>query len=661
MSLCTSRCGLLAAGIVLATAPAFGQAPALTAISPARHAVNVPRTAGISLTFSQPVTGAGTVRIHSSQWRGYRAASNNGDGTTTLRLQPTQAFAPGELVSVTVPGTVQNSSGQSLTGGSQVLQFRAAAGPGSATFTGSAVYNETSASIYTPRLADVNNDGRLDFLLVDGQSSRVKLRLGDGRGNLGSPTNLILGQDPREIQLADFNNDGNLDLATAALGVTRFVTVALGSGTGAFALVTPIPATALPTGLQVGDVNGDGNQDLVFAVVAPPATPAGPASLAVHLGDGQGGFTELPAMPLVAGSSYPYLHDLNNDGRLDCVVGNATTGLLTSYLGSGTGTFTPATGASLSVGTAAPGVSVADLTGDGTLDAVVPDNTAGTVRVHPGDGQGNFGAAVQTLSLPGALRTWTADMNGDGALDIVVVTGGSGALNGNVFVLLRNSTGGFQPAVQAATGATQLATGDLNNDGTLDLALMDLGISGTDPKVQLLLNQALPTAPTISNFTPTSTNPGAVVTVSGTNFTGATAVLLGGVPTSFAVNSASSLQFFVPAAATGQAALVTVITPNGTATGFVPFTAVLATRRGANALAVTTYPNPAHGRLFVQLVSPGAVHLTLYNQLGQQVRRAAATSGSTPLSFDLTGVAPGLYTLRVQTGERMATQRILVE
>jgi gliding motility-associated-like protein len=69
--------------------------------------------------------------------------------------------------------------------------------------------------------------------------------------------------------------------------------------------------------------------------------------------------------------------------------------------------------------------------------------------------------------------------------------------------------------------------------------------------------------PTITSYTPTTTSAGATVTITGTNFTGATDVNFGGVDaTSFTVVSATSITAVV---GTGTNGLVYVTTPSGTA------------------------------------------------------------------------------------------------
>ncbi|MHB9007987.1 MAG: S8 family serine peptidase [Limisphaerales bacterium] len=66
----------------------------------------------------------------------------------------------------------------------------------------------------------------------------------------------------------------------------------------------------------------------------------------------------------------------------------------------------------------------------------------------------------------------------------------------------------------------------------------------------VVLNWAASTMPTISGFSPPSGAPGASVTITGANFTGATAVRFNGVTAAFTVNSALQITALVPANAT---------------------------------------------------------------------------------------------------------------
>ena len=77
--------------------------------------------------------------------------------------------------------------------------------------------------------------------------------------------------------------------------------------------------------------------------------------------------------------------------------------------------------------------------------------------------------------------------------------------------------------------------------------------------------------PTITTFTPTGGQAGTVVTVLGSNFTGATQVSFNGTPApAFTVNSATQLTVTVPVGATTGS--IGVVAPTGTATSAAPFT-----------------------------------------------------------------------------------------
>src|SRR2546428_3429947 len=94
-----------------------------------------------------------------------------------------------------------------------------------------------------------------------------------------------------------------------------------------------------------------------------------------------------------------------------------------------------------------------------------------------------------------------------------------------------------------------------------------------------------PPAPTLTSFTPTNGPVGTSVTISGTNFTGATAVTFNGVSASFSVTSATAIQATVPPGATTGPLSVT--TPGGTATNTTNFTVIPAPRHSRR-------PNTSH-------------------------------------------------------------------
>lgn len=106
----------------------------------------------------------------------------------------------------------------------------------------------------------------------------------------------------------------------------------------------------------------------------------------------------------------------------------------------------------------------------------------------------------------------------------------------------------------------------------LDFVAANLAASGVAPGVPRPVDAAIP--PTsglaVTAFNPTSGSVGTGVSITGTGFTGATAVTFNGVPAPFLVNSNISITTLVPTDATTGPVAVT--TPTGTAAGVGVFT-----------------------------------------------------------------------------------------
>jgi hypothetical protein len=76
------------------------------------------------------------------------------------------------------------------------------------------------------------------------------------------------------------------------------------------------------------------------------------------------------------------------------------------------------------------------------------------------------------------------------------------------------------------------------------------------------------------------------------------------------------------------------------------------------------YPNPAHGRISVPVLpSAGTITLTLVDALGRSVRTQVVTpvAGANEVAFDLAGVAPGMYAMRLAAGGPVTTSQLVVE
>jgi hypothetical protein len=161
-------------------------------------------------------------------------------------------------------------------------------------------------------LADVNNDGLLDYASNSfGCCAGVHVYLNHGDGTWSQSAGFLGGNSSEDLVFADFNGDGNADLATA----NRKATVFLGDGHGHFRTADgnlPPMSSQGRLGLSVGDVNDDGRDDLAFA------TPSG--GLQVWTMVSNGVWKNLSgALPTSGKFEATQIADMNLDGHGDLV------------------------------------------------------------------------------------------------------------------------------------------------------------------------------------------------------------------------------------------------------------------------------------------------------------------------------------------------------
>ena len=221
----------------------------------------------------------------------------------------------------------------------------------------------------------------------------------------------------------------------------------------------PVDGTAFDA--AAGDLDGDGRAELVV-------TTEGPDGLAVFANGSSG-----PPVVFPLGGTSPRgvaLADVDGDGLLDAVTANAGSGDLTVLCGLPGAAFGPPT--LVPVGAGAEVVAVGDVTGDGLLD-LVAGSVSGAAFVAPGTGGGRFDAAVPVAvgnALVGDLAL--AHVDGDDALDLVALAGTT------VHVLLGDGLGGFAPSASFPGGAgiRRLAVADVTGDGNADVLLARCGL-----------------------------------------------------------------------------------------------------------------------------------------------------------------------------------------
>jgi hypothetical protein len=382
--------------------------------------------------------------------------------------------------------------------------------------------------------ADVTGDNKIDLLTELGAGNVVTLTLlqNDGVGSFTSiPSSALQGHRSNGGGIvADVNNDSRPDWLTP--NPTFGVSVHLANADWTFQRFAPLPMSAISgtarpfVNTVAADLDGNGTRDLVM-------TRQGDEAVIVATGRGDGTFhVPLVTLPRIAGpGSFPNLAgtrrliDMTGDGLLD-LVGNGRTSASSSvelflvFAGNGDGTFDPAvvtsparlffsigmmdagsvpdvvstdafgnvvllrglgTGAfsvAEPIGTLgydgfsnfARAIQAVDATGDGKFDVAILHRRGMTIL--PGNGDGTFGAPVETLTALTMERNFfsAVDLNNDNRADFLVPRADG------LRVLLSNADGTVTDSGSVGTPPVgmdhRIASGDFDENGSVDIALI---------------------------------------------------------------------------------------------------------------------------------------------------------------------------------------------
>jgi uncharacterized protein (TIGR03437 family) len=229
---------------------------------------------------------------------------------------------------------------------------------------------------------------------------------------------------PSALASGVFRTGGNVDLVIANRG-SNSVVVVRGDGTGTF---TPYSASPIvsgvgqgPSSIAIADFDLDGNFDIAV-------TNEFDNTVTVLRGGGNGGFSAFPTSPFATGSNPVSIAtaDFNGDGRPDLAIANYTSNNVTVLLGTGLGSFTPLANGPLSTGAGPEAIVTADFNLDLLPDLAIANYKASTITVWEGAAAGGFSAgagspfAVQTGVATNPIALAVSDFNADGAPDLAI-------------------------------------------------------------------------------------------------------------------------------------------------------------------------------------------------------------------------------------------------
>jgi len=313
---------------------------------------------------------------------------------------------------------------------------------------------ERGAFLKTIAAADFDGDGQLDIAYPDEQAGAILFAFGNGQGGFKPDVRSVpVGPRPRALLVAPVNRDDAADLIVAH---DEGISILLGDGHDSFTATDKIDVS-YATDLASGDFGGRGVLDLVT-----PQT--GLDQVLVVPGQGDGHFDAGVPYRVSLRPDAVVVGDLTGDLRPDLLVLTGIGALVLPNTGKGFGKALPfANGHDLR------SAALGDFDRDGKLDAAIVDGFSLTVGLFFGNGDGTFrpGGAYSLGREPVAIVA--EDLNNDNLLDLVALN----HLGDSVTVLLGDGHGNFQgsPTLAAGEDPVAVAVGDFDSDGALDLAV----------------------------------------------------------------------------------------------------------------------------------------------------------------------------------------------
>jgi hypothetical protein len=317
--------------------------------------------------------------------------------------------------------------------------------------------------------ADFNGDGDNDLAVMNhwGRTVSVFINLGDG--SFGTATTYNAGSS-MDIIAGNFTGGPAIDLALAC-NFPDVLLIMEGNGDGTFQDTVRYEPGGMtePDGsyaLSSGDFNNDTYIDIAIAYKT--TNNAG-----IFINDHDTSFIWYGSHSTGSFAQDIFAGDLNGDNFDDVVVSNILGHSLSVLISLGTGGFDPAVNYTTSSQPYA--LDCDDLDGDGAIDMVSSfGGTYGGYDVFMGNGDGTFGTALETDSVGYLTHMCLADVDGASGVDLIVLQ----PVGDTVDVLLNDGSGNFSAPVGydacLTAGFAQFVLPiELNGDSDDDLVIID--------------------------------------------------------------------------------------------------------------------------------------------------------------------------------------------
>lgn len=332
---------------------------------------------------------------------------------------------------------------------------------------------------------DLNKDGIPDLIIggdpIEAEQGKIRVLIGNGNGTFQTPAAYQIGYNPNEvyrspfvnqIEIADLNNDGNLDVIVSHNGTLNFLnaspvylTILWGNGDGTLQTTDSFvfsneTGTITVNSIDIGDINGDGKNDVVLG--GSISSETGRIYILENLGNRNFRLAYLTTI----GASINQIStgDFNRDNYLDLIM-TTPVGVVIKF-GNGNFTFSNITQRNINIH--CYGLVVKDLNADGRTDFAVTDRFNQKIYIF-------LINRVRIPSVPVTVNTQfvsnlleTSDLNGDGTLDFYIADNFDPVIQ----VLNGDGTGHFTETqiVESKSPISSFTTADFDRNGKLDIA-----------------------------------------------------------------------------------------------------------------------------------------------------------------------------------------------
>jgi hypothetical protein len=340
------------------------------------------------------------------------------------------------------------------------------------------------------------NDGSEAVIVPDAATATARVRVGAADGDPTTPTAPfdasdgdfeigalfadvgagLLGLDTGDVEWADFDGDGDLDLSLCGFDGLNPQTRVYRNDAGAFVDTAASVTGRAQSDMAWGDDDGDGDLDLLVNGYENGFVPA-----TRRYENFQG--TLVPTASLIASINGRFgFGDYDGDGDLDvALLGTAPNSATTSLQRNAGGASYSDAGAGLS-GYEFGALAWGDYDADGDLDLAIAGQNVPwhTTRVYRNDGGAFVDVGASMIGWTDARLAW-GDADGDGDLDLAVgcfVPDATPIIQTRIYLRTAGDTFVDSGAVLEVGGGGHLAWGDVDGDGDLDLAATGFGDGG---------------------------------------------------------------------------------------------------------------------------------------------------------------------------------------